>query len=452
MVIRKRQLRQFLLIVMGFWGVLFITLRLYTGPSEFIYMRDIALATTTVTFTIPKPLKPKAPFFQKLDDGKIPYCNKSVDVYNEMILVSKGAEIETRLAVGSPGGEDPTSVLNRNERDEHYTLSPGFFRMTCNQFRVKNNWRRSVLPIKRRTADETNYVNYVAGATVIVERNEYANVYWTLIDIYNVFIVLKFLEFDPGNAVILLLDGHPSGPLDPLWTTIFRSVLRVKDLKPIAKFETLIWMFDRSKSPLLKQSQQHIPLIDRFREFVLSKFGAKHAALADKCRANRTLQMTFVWRRDYLNHPRNPEKIIGRKISNEEELISTARRLHPNFVVNGVQLDALPIHEQISVIATTDILIGMHGAALAFSMFQPWGGGLIELYPMSYGSFRNWHMEYIAKWSGVLYESWQSKVMSDENIMTKSSYIPPYTVMRFVKNMTDRICSNQILRISTYSG
>ncbi len=44
-------------------------------------------------------------------------------------------------------------------------------------------------------------------------------------------------------------------------------------------------------------------------------------------------------------------------------------------------MDQLPVRDQIQVISTTDILIGMHGAALAYGIFLTSGAGLIEIYP-----------------------------------------------------------------------
>ncbi len=47
-----------------------------------------------------------------------------------------------------------------------------------------------------------------------------------------------------------------------------------------------------------------------------------------------------------------------------------------------VQLDLLPVRDQLQAISQTDILIGMHGAAFAFGLFLPSGAGEIEMYPM----------------------------------------------------------------------
>jgi glycoprotein 2-beta-D-xylosyltransferase len=87
----------------------------------------------------------------------------------------------------------------------------------------------------------------------------------------------------------------------------------------------------------------------------------------------------YATKRDYVAHPRNPNGIIRRKIKNEFELVEKTKTWFPNYKIRGVQMDKLPMKEQIFLITKTNILIGMHGAGLSHALFLSKGSGIIEL-------------------------------------------------------------------------
>lgn len=59
--------------------------------------------------------------------------------------------------------------------------------------------------------------------TVAVTRNEYANVYHTVSDWYNVYLLTQFFNVTYAPCV-LLIDAHPAGPLDEAWNVLFRGL------------------------------------------------------------------------------------------------------------------------------------------------------------------------------------------------------------------------------------
>ena len=120
-----------------------------------------------------------------------------------------------------------------------------------------------------------------------------------------------------------------------------------------------------------------LPLMKEFRHFVLSRFGLTEQHTRD-C---SSLGVLFIWRRNYVAHPRNPSGIIARKISNENEILTASINAFPNWKIKGVQLDRYEIREQLELLCKADIIIGMHGAAFSFAFVLAPGSGVIEMYP-----------------------------------------------------------------------
>ena len=83
-------------------------------------------------------------------------------------------------------------------------------------------------------------------------------------------------------------------------------------------------------------------------------------------------------------------------------------------------------------------MIGMHGAAFAFSWFLPPGGGAIELFPINHGG--NWHMKHIANKNNILYNEWENNNPTNERPKSKSTLIPPKIVVQLLGDMMKNMC------------
>jgi len=64
--------------------------------------------------------------------------------------------------------------------------------------------------------------NAVEQFTVALTRREYANLYHTMSDWYNVFLLTQFFNVTQP-ARVLLVDAHPAGPLDDAWNVLFKG-------------------------------------------------------------------------------------------------------------------------------------------------------------------------------------------------------------------------------------
>ena len=176
--------------------------------------------------------------------------------------------------------------------------------------------------------------------------------------------------------------------------------------------------------------------MSEFRQAVLSRFKIPNEHHRDCSHLN----ILFIWRRNYVAHPRNPSGVVSRKIKNEDQLLNATRRAFKSTAYNitGVQLDSLGVSAQLELLSKTDIMIGMHGAAFGFSLLLPKGGGIIELYPK--GPAKNWHMEYLAKWNTLHYSTWSNKNGRLEDFVNKYTTVPPDIVLTLLNKMIQNIC------------
>lgn len=157
-----------------------------------------------------------------------------------------------------------------------------------------------------------------------------------------------------------------------------------------------------------------------------------------KC-SQKKLNILFILRRDYKNHPRNLAGIIDRKIANEEDVLKEIKDSFPTADITPVQLDLLPLKAQLEIVAKTDILFGMHGAAHAFSIFMPPGGAVVEMFNDNRKTY-NWHMNKIATLSGHSYIKWGNTDEGAVDKLRKSITIPGGVSSRLLRMAIDSIC------------
>ena len=159
---------------------------------------------------------------------------------------------------------------------------------------------------------------------------------------------------------------------------------------------------------------------------------------AEKSRScSSSLRLTVVWRRDYVNHPGNSAGKISRKISNEQQVLSTLKELQHKIDVTEVQLETLSAKDQIRVMSSTDIFFGMHGAGHVMSTFMPPGGVVIELTIDSKAS--NANMRKVAENAGHTHLR-EVLPKSSQSADTLSHYVPQTVVQKLLKAALAHFC------------
>lgn len=304
-------------------------------------------------------------------------CAGRLVAYGREFARLTDAVVERRLCRSQRrGGEPIDAVINQPESLEYYRVDQGCFRLACTSSKLDyafagagnhlNSWMHSL----QLTSDEAD-VDVRPRFTIAVTRYEYANLYHTMTDWYNAFLLVCFFNETSDSTDILFVDSHPRGALDPVWRRLFRRTVRLSELssdRPTS-FRRLVWGWLGYNSLMtIYQSSPTPPLIEEFRAFFLAGYSLptrSTAAERPDCAAMR-LSVLFIWRRDYVAHPRNPRGTVSRKIANEDELVSRVSSVLPQARVRGVQIDLYTMDEQLRLIVDADILIGEHGQAVCF--------------------------------------------------------------------------------------
>ncbi|KAK7485098.1 hypothetical protein BaRGS_00023638, partial [Batillaria attramentaria] len=373
----------------------------------------------------------------KINDHFIQYGNEMALLYDVVVDPS-------RRDPGPLGGEDMKDVWGQEEKMEYLQLKDGFFTLQCSSrpsvpYGVKdhlNQWQESLKCVSDVKSVKTNHT--VLGLTIAVQRYEYVNFYHTMTDFYNAFLAMLAFDQHPDDVTILWVDAHPKGGLDDVWTTLFGRAYRAARLPGPTRFSAMAWAAMGYNSPLNQHDRSSVGHLGEFRHFFLNRFGVD-SGRSKNC---SSLNLLFIWRRNYVAHPRNKGGSVSRKIFNENELMTEVKKVvAPGDKVQGLQLDALPMKQQLELIASTDILIGMHGAGLSHTLFLPQHGGLLELYP-TYWTQANRHFRAMATWRGLHYQTWQNHDGDNEKADHKT-YVPPTVLVRMVKEMLHNMCGER---------
>ncbi|KAL4237441.1 hypothetical protein ACF0H5_002158 [Mactra antiquata] len=356
----------------------------------------------------------REPFISHLLSGQVNVCNDNFIGYKNKFAKLANVVIDPKFGEGRQGGENISDVLNQSEESEYYKLKPGFFQTPCRNSIVYdfggrsylNDWIKAIRPYEN---EMTKSYKEVTEWTIALQRHEYVNMYHTMTDWFNTYLVTKVFHLDPKNVTILWIDGHPDGGLDSVWRTIFGKVVRIGEIREPVKFSNMIWGIVGYDSLIEDHFSQEVPYLEDFRTLFLSSFGV---TIDDQLDCDK-LNVLLIWRRDYVAHPRNPSGSVARKIKNEDELFETMTEVFEGHNVKAMQIDLLPMSEQLSITSKTDILIGMHGAGLSHSLFLPRHAGLIEMFPI-YHPNQNMHFKAMATWRHLYYSEWSNYDPSNE--------------------------------------
>ena len=218
----------------------------------------------------------------------------------------------------------------------------------------------------------------------------------------------------------------------------FNSTRRLSEFPQRTLFKELVWSIGGHDNPMSDFMDPQLPLVEEFRDFVLTTYKISSNNHVLDCTKIRIL---LLWRRNYVAHARNPSGVIKRKFANEQEIFETVRQNFVNATVQGFQIDLFSMSTQLKIVSRTDILIGMLGAGLTHTMFLPKSGGLIELRPNYYKEISQ-HFESIVKWRQLKYIRWTNKDIKNE-VGSYETRIPPLTITKLIKQMIHRLCPNK---------
>ncbi|KAH8889196.1 hypothetical protein GQ53DRAFT_783155 [Thozetella sp. PMI_491] len=199
---------------------------------------------------------------------------------------------------------------------------------------------------------------------------------------------------DMENTQVIILDDRDDGPYFDLWRLFSgRDPVRLADIQkhpdleelltqnrhriivPLAGASNTIWQNDWAI-----RDCKRAELLDAFVRRVPGYYGIE--ALPPSYPEGKDIRITFIDRKD------------SRRLKDQESLFAALRGKYPTVDLEVVDFAALPFPEQIRIAARTDILVGVHGAALTHTMFMRKGeGAIVEIHPSNmspqYRGFQN---------------------------------------------------------------
>jgi hypothetical protein len=211
------------------------------------------------------------------------------------------------------------------------------------------------------------------GNYVLLNRDNEKNLYHTIaFDIFPLFMTLRFFQLPPDDPDLhlVLMDDLPLGPLSS-WYSLFQSKeepMYLKDFPDGVCLEKVYvgagkdawiapsWDWDMNVAP-------HPGWIE-FGDFIAKKTQATSVSLTH----------------DVIMIARDGTKRRG--ITNEDALVKAIQAA--GMTINHVKLEDLTLQEQIQVIRSGSVLVGVHGAGLTNVVAARHHTTLIEVFPYSY--------------------------------------------------------------------
>ena len=414
----------------------------------------------------------------------------------------RGVVLDSAFASGKRAGGEPLSaVLEQSASVEYLTLRYGFFALeNCTtaehngthltySFDKKNHLReylnvlRPVDSASSTSVPQTVLHTFEWNRTaVLLTRNDYANLFQTTADWYDVFLMMLLFQLWHDQLDVLLLDSHPAGLLDPVWQTLWPNVYRFTNRTLFARpvrFRELLWLQQGYSSPINTNVFKRFPFIEEFRRFFLARHNVPHiyayrnlthchreslgilrnlssssgnngmcVTLPSFCTAPYIL---VLLRRDYVAHPRNPSGHVSRKVANEEEVLRALRKTLPDARVERFVPTELTMREQLERVARADVLLGMHGAGHTLGFFLPPHAALIELFPTYYQLHQS-HFAMLAAARGLVHLAWTNREPLLDDGAAATTWLPEPVVGALVRNVTARMCAPFLPRPPTNSS
>lgn len=291
-----------------------------------------------------------------------------------------------------------------------HDLKPGSFTGDClrDSF-MKNITNFSVDHLQNFIHGWEEVGNVIKPSTIIdkdlllVSREnwEYLNPYHTFTDLLNAFVVMYLNKLNTSNTLLLFFDEHGKSPFDPIWQKAFSgggkfihissfshdTVIYAKSIN-IVPAGYINWIHRAKFLPC----NWEVSIFEGFRRYIhswmkIEKWAEQisNGIKYSNYHKNSTKYITIINRKPYDIEVN--KLYLPRQFDNEIEILDKLQLAFPNTIVRLVDYVPLKIESQIALSEKTDLLIGIHGAALAFSLFSNNKGGLIEIAPEG----NEWH-------------------------------------------------------------
>lgn len=301
-------------------------------------------------------------------------------------------------------------IMGLPEEKELPTFSKGAFIINENICNINNNpigYHNDIINSLIVSSANISILNKESIPTIVIIRKEYVNLYHTIIELFITYITIELTVKNDYN--ILFLDSHPEGDLDQLWIDILKPkrIVHLDDYDETILFNNLIFVPDSYNNPLFNnniiKSKNNIPnFLTDFIQKVISSYNIPEIKTDKK-------NLTFIARGDYCPHSRS-NGVTCRKVQSIEKTIQLLKVMYPDYNVECVYFEGIPFKKQLEIVYNTDILAGVHGAALTHVLFMNNNNTLLEFKPKSHINVNMF--ENFAKYRNIHYKKYLANTVS----------------------------------------
>ncbi|KAF2842991.1 glycosyltransferase family 61 protein [Patellaria atrata CBS 101060] len=192
----------------------------------------------------------------------------------------------------------------------------------------------------------------------------------------------EFGEVDFDNTQVVLLDPFPDGLFYSLWGMFAKKpIIHLSEFtKQIASGEkcldNVILPLPGAANPMWKGDWRpkpctHSALLDTWVNRLTDHYNVSTTTRAP----DAPVTVTFIDR---------PKR---RRLHDQDALLESLRRRFPTVEIRALNMRDMDMRQRIQVAAETDVLVGVHGSGLTFSMFQPKGSSVVEIQPEGFKHF-----------------------------------------------------------------
>lgn len=182
---------------------------------------------------------------------------------------------------------------------------------------------------------------------------------------------------DMPRTQVIILDEYLEGPVYNLWSFFAGSApIRFKDIldgevraEALFTAHTAIVPLSGGSNPLAQIGQNDVPdchnsaLARTFARRVLQNYGVLYPQGGNSI--SDVVRVTFIARTG------------TRKIRDIDHLLQALHKAFPTIIAQAVDFAAIPMADQLQIVQSTDILVGVHGAGLSHAMFMREGKGAV---------------------------------------------------------------------------
>ena len=338
-------------------------------------------------------------YLQNLSESAASYCDaastSTLTCFDTVIDPKKRVDA---FCVGGPVTIDKAQQkfqLDCETNDANTRLLralPKYWYQTGPSYILKNNIKFSPgqgFSRRRASSEPKKY-----GILVKREASNY-NLWHSIMEVLSVHMTLDVLRmsknpatnesfFSPDfreNVQVIILDDFLDGPIFDLWS-LYASTppIRLSEiadkqldnvLVPLPGGSNPFWQGDWHQT-----SCQHSELLRVFSQRVFDFYNIAPIPNSDK---EKSLNLTFIDRKN------------KRKLVNQDLYIERLKSELPHVNIKVVDFAKLAFKEQLRIVQSTDILIGVHGAGLTHEMFLQPGSTVVEILPpnIHHKGFRN---------------------------------------------------------------